>query len=299
LRQGRADVDMLQTAWVAYGDELQGPNNGRASAFERRAYVFQPDSQRLRKAIEGQVLIPDNASEEYRQRQRHVVRQVTAEAYMSLLSLSVAPPSVGPSDAEDVQPESAASQPMSPMVGQSPPESLTSSLPSRPGHRRGSSAGPDTTADPVVARLRKYLPSAAGIKPRTGHQSLLLSHWPEEPGSDIRDYSWKPGESGADEEMQHQRKRREEARLRKLEKRQLSLPRDGVGESSTQPLPRTVGIFSSQSQMPSSSQGQGPPSSLFASQSMSQVIPGPHGSRLPQAKKKSKRKKEGRVRGFR
>lgn len=290
---------MLQTAWVAYGDELQDPKNERASAFERRAYVFQPDSQRLRESIEGQALIPDNASEGYRQRQRHVVRQVTTEAYMSLLSISVAPPSIGPSDAEDVQPEGATSQPMSPMVGQSPLVSPISSLPGRSGHRRGSSAGLDSTADPVVARLRKYFPSAAGIQPRTGHQSLLLSHWPEQPGSDVRDYSWKPGESGADEEIQLQRKRREEARRRNLEKRQLSLPPDGAGESPTQPLPRNVGIFSSQSQVASSSQGQAPPSSLFASQSMSQVIPGPHGGRLPQAKKKSKIKKEGRMRGFR
>lgn len=298
-RLGRADVDSFLDAWVAYRDELQADESERLSVIGRSSYLFHPDNRSLRESIERQALLPEAASEMYLQRQERVVRHVTVEVYMSLLGVSVSPAPIELPDAEDVEPEDAGSQTMSLIVERSSPGSVGSVSSSR---RRGSSRGRESSQgvedDPVISRLRKYLPTAAGIQPRAGHQSLLLSHWPEEPGSDPKEYSWKPEESEADEEINHRRRKREEARRRRLEKRLPSSQPDEAGESSTQPLPRIGGIHSSQTQT-SSSQVQVPPSSLFANQPMSQVMPGIHGGRPPQLKKKPKIKGGGRTRGFR
>ena len=140
--------------------------------------------------------------------------------------------------------------------------------------------------DPVTVRLRKY----ATLKPisqRKGQALRILSHW--RIGSDPSEVTWKPLDTKSEDDKELQAKRkREEARRKKEEKRQS---RAAESKSpSVQPLHHT--FLSSQvqevSQSQSSSLGQ-------PSQPMSQVVPGPYGSRRPAAKGKRK----GRMAGFR
>lgn len=163
--------------------------------------------------------------------------------------------------------------------------------------------------DPVVTRMRMYLPSVKFIpRPKQG-QSRIVSLWPEQRGSDPENYKYSRHGKGADglsERARRRREKEEERRRRKAERKsQLGIKLEDFGDSFSQasvpdeirssPPPQLYAKsqahshgfgfgFGSQSQAQTQSQSFGP------FQTMSQPLRGEFGTRTSLLKKKSKGK---------
>lgn len=174
--------------------------------------------------------------------------------------------------------------------------------------------------DPVVARLRMYLPSIKFTPPPKDGPSRILSLWPEQRGVDPSDYRYRPWSKGPDPQVEEAKRRREreEERLRRRAKRraQLGIKVEGGGGSFSQgsgipssPLRPTVhsqplgfdlgGQTQGQRQGQSQAQvqSQGSSQGFGFSQAMSQPLRGEFGGRLPKIKRK-KLKEPAKIPGF-
>ncbi|KAL1876909.1 hypothetical protein VTK73DRAFT_8986 [Phialemonium thermophilum] len=302
----KAEPRQLHQQWVSFQSHLRESGDSRITLVARQAYGFTPDPNSLHRDLVKQMLIPDALPENFCERQEHALSKTVGQAYMSLLGISVAPRPMSlqaenPSRAEDL--ESGASL-ASPTDGIPLSPASADGIQVLPGQPRDVLQEPDDSephTDRAIARLRRYMHVGDDPRYNASAQSRLLSRWPEHPGSDARTYVWKSEESREVEEVNHQRKRREDTRRRRSERRTLSgLRPDEVGEPSTQPLPHTDGLLSSQPQeahsLPTSSVTQLP----FPSQPMSQVTPGVFGARAQQPiSRRPKAKREARKSGFR
>lgn len=261
-----------------------------------------------------------------------VLQRVAAEVYLSERGIYMVPqstldlaakslPATEKDNVEDTLDELPSTQPMSQSAPSTPSATPSTRATSEAvndsqGSQQGDEPGEE---DPVVARLRMYIPSIRFTPPHKNGPSRVLSLWPTKRGENPAEYKYEPSGKGPDAEAEtvKRKKEKEERRRRRAEKRtQLSIKMESAAESFSQPLPPTairssplphdVGssqvqsqgfVFGTQVQSQSQSQSQSFGFGGF-SQTMSQPLPGEFGIRQNKLKK-AKGKKALVKRGFR
>jgi RNA polymerase I-specific transcription initiation factor RRN6 len=326
---GAINLDTINDDLAEFRDKLPDLYDGRAQLTELGVGALPGDLRSLAETLSVLSYSTDGVAN----KEQQLVLRLTTELYLSRIGISIPPPHLsGPSLFHSQSQSQLPSRSQSTLSQRSEhlPSSLPSSPPLVPSHPHAAYSQPpssqlllepmdldDTLPDPgPLARLRQYvtIPTTVLSQPLPA-PTRLVSHWI--PGTDPSSYIWRGEDSRAalQEESEARRRKRDEARRRRMEKRLTGLQLAETRETESQPplgLPRIIqssqprgpGLMSSQLIQPSpvrpgiqSSQVTGMNSQSQIARgsriSMSQVVPGPFGSRPGGGAAKKKKGKSG------
>ncbi|KAB5582675.1 RNA polymerase I-specific transcription initiation factor RRN6-like protein [Coniochaeta sp. 2T2.1] len=309
------NLDTLEEEWTTFREELDMAYEGKVHVAELGTGHPPADLQSVTWQLSTLSYVNEDTPDTYKRMQRHLLRHLSGKQYLSLFGISVVPPILATTEAEDTasQPATQATDDES-FLPPTPTPIRTQSGHSQDSMDIDSSAAPTQFPDPgPLARLRKYIDIATASPPSKPPATRLLSHWPRTP-TDPWSFTYIEDEgplTAEDEAAMEKRRRRDEARRRRSQKQRLSMglpinDEDASGPStqqqqhqgyamtpraamSSQPRGREEGggsqVPTTQAQVLRQSQSQSHRPRI----SMSQVMPGPHGGRPGTAKKKARK----------
>ncbi|KAJ9132640.1 hypothetical protein NKR23_g11134 [Pleurostoma richardsiae] len=296
------DFDVAGFDWNSQIDELQGIDSDRVRIVQQSAHSMRLSPADLfeKFSILWSARLPPNALREATERRMQAILQRLAiEISLSGLGLMVNDPAASLYHDELPSPDSLIKREGTPSAqtqnmhkaGLPTPSASPAPAPA-PIHPEADNVDYNAQdVDPVIKRLQMYM-TIRTLPPPNKPGSRLLSHWPEQRGSDPAEDSFIPGNLKRDRGRDSRRKQRNASKRRQSSERSIrgSSPASGP---STQPLPRII----HSSQIPDNT-SQSQPSSLPV-QPMSQPVSGLHGVRVTPSRKKSKGKGRKSIGGFR
>ncbi|KAB5585895.1 RNA polymerase I-specific transcription initiation factor RRN6-like protein [Coniochaeta sp. 2T2.1] len=308
------NLDTLEEEWTTFREELDLAYEGKVQLAELGTGHPPADLQSVTWQLSTLSYVNEDTPDTYKRMQRHLLRHLSGKQYLSLFGISVIPPILATTEAEDTASQLAtqATDDES-FLPPTPTPIRTQSGHSQDSMDIDSSSTQTQIPDPgPLARLRRYIDIPTTSPPSNPPPTRLLSHWPRTP-TDPWSFTYIEDEgplTAEDEAAMEKRRRRDEARRRRSRKQRLSMglpindEDDASGPStqqqqgyamtpraamSSQPRGREEGGGSqaptTQAQMLGQSQSQSQRPRI----SMSQVMPGPHGGRPGTAKKKARK----------